>query len=58
MVSKGRSAEGGVPGDARLRCDNWREQNLDTVEHLSPSFHAAPEGLVTMIYCHAKVWLI
>ena len=42
------------PETLASRCDNWREQKLDTVEHLSPSFHAAPEGLVTMIYCHAE----
>ena len=29
-------------------------KKLDTEERLSPSFHAAPEGLVTMIYCHAE----
>ena len=29
-------------------------KKLDTEERLSPSFHAAPEELVTMIYCHAE----
>jgi class 3 adenylate cyclase len=33
---------------------NGGAQKLDTEERLSPSFHAAPEGLVTMIYCHAE----
>ena len=42
------------PETLTSRCDNWREQKLDTAERLSPSFHAAPEGLVTMIYCHAE----
>ena len=34
--------------------DGWAAKKLDTEERLSPSFHAAPEGLVTMIYCHAE----
>ena len=33
---------------------NGSAKKLDTEERLSPSFHAAPEGLVTMIYCHAE----
>lgn len=41
------------PETLSSRCANWRDQKLDTEERLSPAFHAAPEGLVTMIYCHA-----
>ena len=38
---------------SRAVIDHKTGRKLDTETRLSPSFHDAPKGLVTMIYCHA-----
>ena len=42
------------PESLASRSSDWSGKKLDTEERLSPAFHFAPEGLVTMIYCHAE----